>query len=82
MTFLNRFFPEKEAVRFVKKTSEVRNGTRGPVRCTYEIHSASTESSARRFLRKRDVFLDQYYIVVETPTGSWVRNIDGMYREG
>lgn len=81
MPLLNSIFQDKQPVRFIKKTSVVRNGIRGPVRCTFEIHQAANEFAARSFLRSKNVTLDQYYIVVETPSGAWVRNIDGIYKE-
>lgn len=81
MALMNNIFQDKQPVRFVRKTSEIRNGLRGPVRCTFEIHQATSEEAARSFLRSKNVTIDQYYIVVETPTGAWVRNIDGVYKE-
>lgn len=81
MSLMSNVFHDKQPVRFVKKTSEIRNGSRGPVRCTFEIHQAANEAAARSFLRSKTVNVDHYYIVVETPSGAWVLNIDGIYKE-
>jgi hypothetical protein len=48
---------------------------------TYEVYSASSKDEAFAFLRSKAVPQRLYYIVVETPEGSWGLDVDGIYQE-
>jgi ribosomal protein S27E len=48
---------------------------------TYEVYRGSDAESARDFLKSKTVNEKQYYIKVETSTGNWGKDIDGLYLE-
>ena len=60
-------------VRFKKKSQQRAN--------TYEFNSARSKDEAFTFLRSKTVLPRLYYIVVETPEGSWGLDVDGIYQE-
>jgi hypothetical protein len=45
----------------------------------YEVHRASCKDHALAFLKKRTVDKKLYYIEVETPEGTFGRDVEGMY---
>ncbi|MFG0333152.1 MAG: hypothetical protein ACF8TS_07310 [Maioricimonas sp. JB049] len=49
--------------------------------CTYHIYRAPDARTAKEFLLKNPVSQPMFYIVVETPEGSWGRDKDGIYEE-
>ncbi len=70
--------PPKSKVKFVKKyTQPNRLGTT----CTYEIYRASDAESAKEFLQSKPAPKPLYYLVVETPHGTYGRDKDGIYKE-
>jgi len=60
-------------VKFNKKYQE------GPF--TYECYLANNKADAMAFLSKKTVEKSLYYIVVDTPEGSFGRDINGVYEE-
>ena len=48
---------------------------------TYEVYSAPDKASATAFLKTKPVTRKLYYIVVDTPEGSFGRDINGFYQE-
>ncbi len=68
-----------EDVVFVK---EERKPTKlGSGIATYRIHKGPDEASARAFLERHPVTKEFHYLVVETPEGSFGRDIQGIYEE-
>jgi hypothetical protein len=68
-----------EDVVFVK---EERKPTKlGSEIATYRIHKGPDEASARAFLERHPVTREFLYLVVETPEGSFGRDIQGIYEE-
>ena len=68
-----------EDVVFVK---EERKPTKlGSGIATYRIHKGPDEASARAFLELHPVTKEFLYLVVETPEGSFGRDIQGIYEE-
>ena len=65
-------------VSFVKYSELVR-GYDGV--SLYEVYIGSDKASAVAFLQRRSVSRHYYYIVVDTPEGSFGRDITGLYRE-
>ncbi|MCE5187851.1 MAG: hypothetical protein LLF75_01500 [Eubacteriales bacterium] len=61
-----------KSVRYKEKM--VKNGG------TYEIYTAPNKLSAIAFLRGKQVSQRQYYICVDTPEGSFGRDIGGIYQ--
>ena len=61
------------AVSFKEKI--VKNGA------AYEVYSASSRADAQAFLATKTVTAPQYYIVVDTPEGSFGKDIQGTYQE-
>jgi hypothetical protein len=57
-----------------------RTGQTG-ARNTYEVWTAPTAESAKQFLNSRNITKNLYYLVVETPEGSWGKDCMGVYRE-
>lgn len=47
--------------------------------CTYEVYKANSKEQALAFLKTKTVTKKLYYIEVETPEGSFGRDINGMY---
>lgn len=52
----------------------VKNGA------TYEVYAAPNQASAVAFLKGKRVAQGQYYIFVDTPEGSFGRDINGIYQ--
>ena len=52
----------------------VKNGA------TYEVYSAPDKASAIAFLKGKRVTQGQYYLCVDTPEGSFGRDINGIYQ--
>lgn len=48
---------------------------------TYEVYTGPDKASAMAFLKTRPVTQRLYYIVVDTPEGSFGRDISGFYQE-
>jgi hypothetical protein len=48
---------------------------------TYRIHHAPDAASAKAFLGGHPVSQARLYLIVNTPEGTYCRDIDGMYRE-
>lgn len=48
---------------------------------TYEVYTGPDKASALAFLRTRTVTKNYYYVVVDTPEGSFGRDINGIYEE-
>ncbi len=70
--------PIAEEVLFIKNTKkELVPG----VVATYENYSAPSEAVAKEFLATKSVSQPLYYIVVDTPQGSWGKDSDGIYKE-
>jgi hypothetical protein len=68
-----------EDIVFVK---EERKPTKlGSGIATYRIHKGPDEASARAFLERHPVTKEFHYLVVETPEGSFGRDIQGIYEE-
>jgi hypothetical protein len=68
-----------EDVVFVK---EERKPTKlGSGIATYQIHKGPDEASARAFLERHLVTKEFLYLIVETPEGSFGRDIQGIYEE-
>lgn len=68
----------KARVKFVRKYTQPN--VLG-VPCTYEIYKASDPEQAKDFLKTKKVSRQLHYVVVETPSGNWARDKDGMYQE-
>lgn len=47
----------------------------------YETYRASDAEAAKAFLLTKQVDRDLYYIVVETPSGNWGMDVEGLYLE-
>jgi len=47
----------------------------------YRIHKAPDAASAQAFLQRHPVTTNHLYIVVETPEGTYGRDVDGIYKE-
>jgi hypothetical protein len=80
MGILDRFFGKKsaplgdgKAPRFVRKEE-----TPGAI---YEIYAADDAETARRFLLTKQVDQEKYYVMVETPEGTWGVDKLGLYLE-
>jgi hypothetical protein len=65
-------------VTFVRK--EVKQMPLG-VTATYEVHSAQSKRDALAFLENHLVEQDYYYLVVETPEGTWGKDKAGLFEE-
>lgn len=65
-------------VTFVNKTS--KQLAPGAV-ATYETYKAANANAAKKFLAAKMVSKPLYYIVVDTPEGSWGKDKDGIYKE-
>jgi len=48
---------------------------------TYRIHKAPDAASAKAFLQRQAVTTPHHYLVVETPEGTYGRDLDGIYKE-
>lgn len=48
---------------------------------TYEVYKGPDKASAMEFLRTKPVTQPMYYVVVDTPEGSFGRDIQGFYQE-
>lgn len=64
-------------VFFVREDRTVRMGQV----MLYRIHKGPDAASAKAFLQENPVTRPFYYIVVETPEGNYVRDIEGIYKE-
>lgn len=64
-------------VAFVREDRKQQHGAT----MTYRIHKGPDAASAKAFLQENPVTKKLYYIVVETPEGSYCRDIDGIYKE-
>lgn len=62
-----------KSVRYKEKIT--KNGA------TYEVYVAPDKASAIAFLKGKQVALRQYYVCVDTPEGSFGRDINGIYQE-
>lgn len=47
----------------------------------YEVYTARNKQDAHEFLQNKPVSKSLYYIVVETPDGTWGKDIAGLYQE-
>ncbi|MFX0148879.1 MAG: hypothetical protein ACFE8E_14160 [Candidatus Hodarchaeota archaeon] len=47
----------------------------------YDVYSANNIKEAIKFLRKQEIKLPYYYIVIETPEGNIGKDIIGIYNE-
>jgi hypothetical protein len=63
-------------VREERKPTKLGSGI-----ATYRIHKGPDEASARAFLECHPVTKEFHYLVVETPEGSFGRDIQGIYQE-
>lgn len=68
----------KEAVTFVR--TDRRPGSMG-VEYVYHIYTGPDEATARTFLEQNPVSEIYVYIIVETPTGNFGRDIQGIFAE-
>lgn len=66
-----------DAVEFVGTTNQ--QSAHGE-NFTYEVYRATTKAEAEVFLSGKQVSKKLYYIEVETPEGTWGKDIDGMYK--
>lgn len=64
---------DAKSVRYQEKIT--KNGA------TYEVYTAPDKGSAILFLKGKQVTQGQYYICVDTPEGSFGRDINGIYQE-
>ena len=69
--------PAPGKVLFFKEDRTVRMGQV----MLYRIYRGPDAASAKAFLRENPVTRPFYYIVVETPDGNYVRDIEGIYKE-
>lgn len=69
---------EDDKVTYVKTSKrELAPG----VTAIYENYRAENEAAAKEFLAYKLIMQPLYYIVVDTPNGTWGKDIDGMYKE-
>ena len=47
----------------------------------YEVYTGPDKPSAIEFLKDKTVTQKMYYVVVDTPEGSFGRDINGLYQE-
>ena len=47
----------------------------------YHVYKGQDEASAKEFLKKNPVTKMLHYIIVETPDGSWGRDVSGIFKE-
>jgi hypothetical protein len=64
-------------VEFLREERPQRYGTT----MTYRIHKAPSKAAAMAFLEKNPVTQKLYYLVVETPEGTFSRDLQGIYKE-
>ena len=70
-------------VVFVRDDQQERRGPSGAnYTLHYQIHKGPDAASAKAFLQEHPVTRQLHYIMVETPEGTWGRDIDGIYKEG
>ena len=62
-------------VSFVKMEEVLKMGSK----YTYEIYNGPDAETAKAFLQKTPVILPHWYIIVNTPKGSYCRDIQGTY---
>ena len=67
---------EISSVEYVEKTYRDAGGGK---RHTYEVYRAKNKQQALAFLKTKEVRKKLYYVEVETPEGTFGRDIDGMY---
>jgi hypothetical protein len=48
---------------------------------TYEIYQSTDAETAKEFLQSKTVVDSQYYVVIETPDGTWGKDKEGLYLE-
>ena len=70
--------PEKaeklfEQVKFIRKYAKGNS--------FYEEYKSDDTELAKEFLMKKSIDKQQYYVVVETPTGNWGIDTKGLYKE-
>jgi hypothetical protein len=74
---------KRDKVTFVRRYQETKTipqtGRSGVL--TYEVYKAPTAHDARHFLNGKCVKERLFYIVVETPEGTWGKDIEGLYKE-
>lgn len=70
---------EPQAVTFVREQKQISqvNGKE----MTYRIHKGPNAAAAKAFLKDLPVTQKLYYIIVETPEGTYGRDIDGIYQQ-
>jgi phage FluMu protein Com len=78
MSILDRIFSKRQTSS-PNEVSLVR--TDKSPDATYEIYKAGEAEAAKAFLLTKRVEADQYYIIVETPGGSWGLDKVGLYLE-
>lgn len=73
----------RRGVRFVRTHSETKTVPRTglPGLFTYELYTARTARRAREFLNSKTVTAELHYVVVETPEGTWGKNVEGLFKE-
>lgn len=69
--------PRPDKVVFVRKDSQNVLG----VKAIYEVYKGPDAASAKAFLEKKPVTKRYYCMVVETPDGTYCRDIQGFYKE-
>lgn len=67
---------DSTTVEFVETTT--RNASSGGV-FTYEVYRADSRDDALAFLKTKEVGKPLYYVEVDTPNGTWGKDIDGIY---
>lgn len=77
-TFAGISLTTSPQVQFKKKFAQLTSlGTLN----TYEVYTAKSKMEALQFLEQKQVTAQLYYVVVETPEGSWGKDRNGIYRE-
>ena len=64
-------------VTFLREDKQVKMGHT----LTYRVHKAHTAEAAKAFLQENPVTQPLLYLVVETPSGNYCRDVDGIYQE-
>lgn len=71
----NLIIGDKSKVKY-KETVKGNDGI-----CVYEVYTGPDKASAIEFLKDKPVSQKLYYVVVDTPEGSFGRDINGLYQE-
>jgi hypothetical protein len=78
-SFFRRSWTAANGERVVRKAVERKIGHAG-VPARYEIWTAPSADSAKEYLNHRTITKQFYYLVVESPEGSWGKDCMGVYR--